>query len=86
MAAALNPVDYKPAEIPLVSRLIIPNPATPCVDFAGIIVTPAANSPLKPGQLVFRLPGSSPMAGGALAEYNVASWDSTAVIPEVWIR
>lgn len=82
LAAALNPVDYKPAEIPIAGRFIVKKPATPCVDFAGVIVTPAAGSSLKPGQLVFGACGSHPLAGGALADYNFTGLESTAAIPE----
>ena len=37
-AAALNPVDYKLAELPVVGRMAIPKPATPGLDFAGRVV------------------------------------------------
>ncbi|KAE8443898.1 hypothetical protein EG329_001307 [Mollisiaceae sp. DMI_Dod_QoI] len=82
ITAALNPVDYKPAENPLVGRLLIPKPATPCVDFSGCIVTPASGSSFKPGQLVFGVSGSSPLAGGALREFNVATLNAVAAVPE----
>ncbi|KAK4692007.1 hypothetical protein P7C71_g5114, partial [Lecanoromycetidae sp. Uapishka_2] len=83
IATALNPVDYKPAEmIPGVARFAITTPATPCIDFAGTIVKPAPGSPLKPGQLVFGCSGNSPLAGGALAEYNVSRVDATVALPD----
>lgn len=82
LAAALNPVDYKPAEMPLVARLFISKPATPGIDFVGTIVKPASNSTLKAGQLVFGAAGSSPLAGGALREYAVAGETATGVVPE----
>ena len=82
IAAALNPVDYKPAEIPGVVRFAITKPATPGIDFAGTIVKPAAGSKLKAGQLVFGMAGSSPLAGGALAEFAVSGTKSTAALPE----
>jgi NADPH:quinone reductase-like Zn-dependent oxidoreductase len=78
---ALNPVDYKPAEIPYVGRMIVPNLATPGVDFAGRIVTPASGSSLKAGQLVFGMAGS-PLAGAALREYTVIENEGIAALPE----
>lgn len=76
----LNPVDHKPAESPLVRRLLVPNPATPGIDFSGTIVKPASGSDLKPGDKVFGV-GPSPFAGGCLAEYAVAGKDSTVRVP-----
>lgn len=82
IATALNPVDYKPAEIPLVGRLIRPKLATPGIDFAGCIVTPATGSPFKRGQLVFGVTGTSPIAGGGLAEFALCALKCTAALPE----
>ena len=82
IATALNPVDYKPAEIPGVGRFAITKPATPGIDFVGTIVKPASASSLKAGQLVFGCAGNSPLAGGAMAEYAVSSQNSTAAIPD----
>ena len=82
LAAALNPVDYKPAEIPFVGRLLVPKLATPGIDFAGRIVTPAANSSLKSGQLVFGGCGTSPLAGGALAEFALVEAKNAVALPE----
>ena len=82
IAVALNPVDYKPAENPIIRRLFVPNPATPGIDFAGRIVKPAAGSSLKPGQLVFGCPSGSPLAAGALSEYAIAGNDTCVPIPE----
>lgn len=82
LAVALNPIDYKPAEIPGVGRFAIPKPATPGIDFAGTIVTPASNSPLKVGQLVFGAAGSLPLAGGALAEFAVSGSNAAVAIPD----
>ena len=79
LAAALNPVDYKPAEFPVILRFAITKPATPGIDFVGSIVKPAAGSSLKAGQIVLGGAGSTPFAGGALREYAVAS--TNAVIP-----
>ncbi|KAK5136398.1 hypothetical protein LTR08_003524 [Meristemomyces frigidus] len=78
LAAAINPVDYKPAEIALLSRLVNPKPATPGFDFAGRLITPAAASDLKPGQLIFGMSSTSPLAGGgALREYAVVDPSAT---------
>jgi NADPH:quinone reductase-like Zn-dependent oxidoreductase len=82
VACALNPVDYKLAEIPLVGNIITGKGATPCRDFAGRIVTPAANSSLKAGQLIFGVAGPSPVAGGAMAQYTIAADTNVARIPE----
>ncbi|OQV10917.1 hypothetical protein CLAIMM_14838 [Cladophialophora immunda] len=38
VAAALNPVDYKIAELPVVGRLAIRTPSSPGLDFAGRVV------------------------------------------------
>lgn len=81
LSVSLNPVDYKPADAPLVDRYAIKKPASPGIDFVGRIVTPAADSPLKPGQMVFGLCGLSDFAGGALAEYNVAEKKCTVPVP-----
>lgn len=82
IATALNPVDFKPAEIPIFGRWLVPKPATPGIDFAGCIVTPAIGSSFKRGQLVFGMSGSSPFAGGALSEFTLAGINSTAPLPE----
>ena len=82
LAMALNPVDYKPAEVPIIRRLLVPNPATPGTDFAGCIVTPATGSSLKCGQLVFGGSGTTPFAGGALSEFTLTETNSTVAIPD----
>jgi NADPH:quinone reductase-like Zn-dependent oxidoreductase len=71
-AVALNPVDYKAPEAPLIGRFAVKKPATPCFDVAGHIVTPADGSPLEPGQLVFGAANFNPLGGGTLAEYVAA--------------
>ncbi|CAM6119764.1 unnamed protein product [Calypogeia fissa] len=81
IATALNPVDYKPAEIPLVGRLLVPKLATPGIDFAGCIITPASGSPFKRGDLVYGVCGTSPIAGGALAEFALAEVKNTIALP-----
>ena len=80
-AVALNPVDYKAPEAPLIGRLAVKKPATPCFDVAGYIITPADGSPLEPGQLVFGAANSNPLGGGALAEYVAAPANAICRVP-----
>ena len=82
IATALNPVDYKPNEMMGAARFAFSKPATPGLDFAGTIVTPAPGSPLKPGQLVFGCCGGSLFNGGGLSEFAVAGTDSTVALPD----
>lgn len=82
IAVALNPADYKLPELPLVDRLFVPKPATPGLDFAGCIVTPATGSSLKPGELVFGVSKTFPLSGGALAEFIVTPSDTVAAVPD----
>lgn len=84
VATALNPIDYKVTEIPIVGRFLVSKskPATPCVDIAGRIVTPAPGSPLKRGDLVFGASGTSPFAGGGLSEFAIAGKDNVVRVPE----
>ena len=81
LAVGLNPVDFKPAEAPLVGRLAIKMPATPGFDIAGRIITPAKGSTLAPGQLVYGAASTSPLAGGALAEYIAAPAETVCPVP-----
>lgn len=82
LATALNPVDYKPAEIPFVGRLMVPKLATPGIDFVGCMVVAATGSSLKPGQLVFGAVGTSPFAGGALAEFALVEKTNAVAVPD----
>lgn len=83
IACALNPVDYKPAELAVVDRFINTKPATPGIDFAGRIIKPIPGSPYQPGQLVFGIAGEKlPIAGGGLAEYGTVLPHALAPIPE----
>jgi NADPH:quinone reductase-like Zn-dependent oxidoreductase len=81
IATALNPVDCKTAESPIIS-LLISKPATPGIDFSGKIVTPATGSSLKPGQLVFGVAALMALAGGALQEYAHTPKECTVAIPD----
>lgn len=82
LAASLNPVDTKLAELPIVGGFIQKKPATPAVDFCGRVVRVAANSssPLKPGQLVAGKLPPQPQHG-ALAEYAVAHTTNVVPVP-----
>ena len=79
-AVALNPVDYKPAEAPI-GRFAVPKPATPGFDISGRIVTPAAGSKLKAGDLVFGAASTNPLAGGGLADYVSAPVEGIVAVP-----
>ncbi|KAF2225461.1 hypothetical protein BDZ85DRAFT_293997 [Elsinoe ampelina] len=81
LAVSLNPVDYKPFEIPVVSSLLLRKPVIPGFDMAGIIVSPADGSSLQPGTLVYGTASTSPIAGGAMAEYMLASPTTIAAVP-----
>ena len=96
LATALNPVDYKPAEIPYVGRLLVPNPATPGIDFVGRVVIAATTIPAggnssssssssslqnaRPGQIIFGGCGNSVIAGGSLAEYALVDAKNAIVL------
>ncbi|USW49442.1 Putative GroES-like superfamily, polyketide synthase, enoylreductase domain-containing protein [Septoria linicola] len=82
LAVGLNPVDYKPPEVPFFTAFALKTPATPALDFAGRIVMPADGSSLKPGQLVFGNAGPGGIMGGALGEYAIAWSKSVAVLPD----
>lgn len=82
IAVALNPVDYKIAEVPFAGHFITGSPATPGIDFAGTIITPATGSSLRPGQLVFGTASSSPAAGGGLSEFALTEKTGTVAIPD----
>ncbi|KAH0168600.1 NAD(P)-binding protein, partial [Aureobasidium melanogenum] len=77
--AALNPVDYKLPEAPVVGNFAISKPASPCMDFAGVVVK-TTRSDLRPGQAVFGK--TEPPLFGAMAEYLVAGRDGTIALPE----
>ncbi|CAK4029961.1 Zinc-type alcohol dehydrogenase [Lecanosticta acicola] len=81
IATALNPVDYKPVEAPLVTRYLLSKPHTPVIDYVGKIVQPADGSSLQPGQIVFG-GASVHVLGGALAEYTTSKKTSVAPLPE----
>ena len=87
LSSALNPVDYKFPQIPLLGGLIVKRPAVPGLDYAGRVVASGANTKkissedLKPGQLVFgKLDG--PSSFGTLAEYAVVPRSGCVPLPE----
>ena len=66
----------------MVTRFLIPRPATPGIDVVGKVVRPADGSDIRPGQIVFGASGTGVLAGGALAGYAAAKKDAVAVLPE----
>jgi NADPH:quinone reductase-like Zn-dependent oxidoreductase len=79
--AALNPVDYKIAELPIVGRMAIPKPATPGLDFSGRVVEVGSDCNVKVGQMVFgKLEPKQQF--GTLGEYIISSKAGTAPIPD----
>ena len=87
LSSALNPVDYKFPQVPIVGGLIVKRPAFPGLDYAGRVVASGPNSrkisseDLKPGQLVFgKLDG--PTQFGTLAEYTVVPRSGCVPLPE----
>ncbi|KAI8932239.1 hypothetical protein NX059_011118 [Plenodomus lindquistii] len=78
--AALNPVDYKLAELPIVGRLAIPKPATPGLDFSGEVVDVGPDAHVRVGQRVFgKLEPKQQF--GTLGEYIIGSRAGTVPIP-----
>jgi len=79
--AALNPVDYKLPELPVVGRMAIPKPATPGLDFSGVVVQRGPESTLQIGQKVFgKVEPKQPH--GTLADFIVGSKEGTVPVPE----
>jgi NADPH:quinone reductase-like Zn-dependent oxidoreductase len=79
-AAALNPVDYKLAELPVVGRMAIPKPAIPGLDFAGKVVQVAPDCNVKVGEMVFgKLEPKQQF--GTLGEYIIGSKAGTIPLP-----
>lgn len=80
-AAALNPVDFKLAELPVVGRMAIPKPATPGLDFSGRVVQVGSDCEVKVGQMVFgKLEPKQQF--GTLGEYIIGSKAGTVPIPD----
>ncbi|GAM87562.1 hypothetical protein ANO11243_055890 [Dothideomycetidae sp. 11243] len=79
---SLNPVDYKPAKIPIAGRFLVPKQATPAIDISARIVAPAQGSKLKAGQLVWGVAAEKPFAPGGLGEYANVPEAGVLPIPE----
>jgi NADPH:quinone reductase-like Zn-dependent oxidoreductase len=80
-SASLNPVDFKLAELPIVSRFAIPKPATPGLDFSGTVVQIGPNCNVKVGQKVFgKLEPKQQF--GTLGEYIIGSQAGTVPMPD----
>lgn len=80
-AASLNPVDYKLAELPIVGRVAIPKPATPGLDFSGVVAKIGPDSSLKVEQRVFgKLEPKQQY--GTLGEYVIGSKAGTVPLPD----
>ncbi|KAK5653210.1 hypothetical protein OQA88_9108 [Cercophora sp. LCS_1] len=80
LSASLNPADHKLPELPIVSRIMIRTPATPGMDFSGVVasVSPSVTD-FKPGDQVFgRLP---PTQHGTCGEYIVTAANTCALLP-----
>lgn len=78
--AALNPVDYKLAELPVVGRMAIPKPATPGLDFAGRVTQVGPDCSVRVGQVVFgKLEPKQQF--GTLGEYIIGSKAGTVPLP-----
>lgn len=77
---ALNPVDYKVPEAPLLARILtFRRPGVPCLDYSGVVVR-TTRSDLKPGDRVFGK--LEPPMYGAAAEYLVVGAQGCAKLPE----
>lgn len=80
-AAALNPIDYKLPELPVVGRMAISKPATPGLDFAGKVVQVGPGCRVKVGKMVFgKLEPKQQF--GTLGEYIIASKAGTVPLPD----
>lgn len=82
----LNPADYKVSEMGLLSKLVIPVPASPGMDYSGTVA--AVGSDVKayqPGQKVFGRVEPIKNRYGSLAEYIVVKdAEGIAAAPEGW--
>ncbi|KAI1765638.1 reticulon-4-interacting protein 1, mitochondrial precursor [Hypoxylon sp. FL1150] len=79
--ASLNPADYKIPELGMLARVLVSSPATPGLDFSGIVAqTGDAVSTFSVGQKVYGR--VNPNKYGTLGEYVCASVDGCAALPE----
>lgn len=82
---ALNPADYKFAELGFLTSAAISLPASPGMDFSGTVVSIGLPSPLtalqfKPGQKI--LGRVAPTQFGTLGEYVLVGYEACAALPE----
>ncbi|KAF2117011.1 hypothetical protein BDV96DRAFT_611614 [Lophiotrema nucula] len=79
---ALNPADYKVPELGMVSKLVVPSPSIPGMDFCGKVVELGAKVDwASVGETVF---GSmiSKIGQGSLGQYVAINKENCAVLPE----
>ncbi|KAI8716306.1 PKS-ER domain-containing protein [Fusarium sp. LHS14.1] len=82
ITASINPVDYKLPESGIIGRIMIPNPATPGLDFCGRVVDKHSTiTRFEEGQLVFGSFAAHKQLG-TLAQYTVVSAACCALLPE----
>jgi NADPH:quinone reductase-like Zn-dependent oxidoreductase len=82
-AASLNPADYKVPTTPILGYLINSKPATPSLDFSGVVeeIPKGLKTNLTAGDRVFgRL--DWPYQHGTLAEYVLAQPNGTVKLPD----
>ncbi|KAI1772141.1 reticulon-4-interacting protein 1, mitochondrial precursor [Hypoxylon cercidicola] len=79
--SALNPGDYKMAELGMLGRVLITTPASPGLDFSGVVAqTGEAINTFSVGQRVYGR--VEPNRYGTLGEYVCASVAGCAALPE----
>ncbi|KAI0105976.1 reticulon-4-interacting protein 1, mitochondrial precursor [Daldinia grandis] len=79
--SALNPADYKFPELGLPMRALIPTPASPGMDFSGVVAQVGSDiTTFRPGDPVFGR--NPPGKHGSLGEYVSARPDGCAAVPE----
>jgi NADPH:quinone reductase-like Zn-dependent oxidoreductase len=81
VATALNPLDFKPVETPLLGSIVTPKGAVPGVDIAGHIVKAGDGSSSRIGELVIGQ-GANMFAGGGMAEYALIAAEHACPVPE----
>jgi NADPH:quinone reductase-like Zn-dependent oxidoreductase len=80
-SAALNPTDYKMAELGLMTRVVMTLPKCPGIDFSGRVVSVSSDvADIKPGDHVMGMlsPWKSP---GALSQYVISPKKACRVVP-----
>lgn len=81
ISMSLNPVDYKIPELPLVGRFAITKPASPGLDYCGIVIGTGKSVDVKPDQVVFgRI--DRPVQFGSLAECTVVKRAGAVPLPD----